>query len=78
MTSKKDKYTMLEDSFEQKYDELQDLLKDADDIYGTTIKNTKYRTYYLSVRVLVCHDCSKGVRPVRCRISFKRQQRLGS
>ncbi|WP_231545403.1 hypothetical protein [Lactobacillus delbrueckii] len=46
MTSKKDKYTMLEDSFEQKYDELQDLLKDADDIYGTTIKNTKYRTYY--------------------------------
>lgn len=34
---------MLEDSFEQKYDELQDLLKDADDIYGT---NTKYRTYY--------------------------------
>lgn len=46
MTSKKDKYTMLENSFEQKYDELQDLLKDADDIYGTTIKNTKYRTYY--------------------------------
>ncbi|MDF4030497.1 hypothetical protein P3S54_09385 [Lactobacillus delbrueckii] len=46
MTSKKDKYNMLEDSFEQKYDELQDLLKDADDIYGTTIKNTKYRIYY--------------------------------
>ena len=46
MTNRQDTFSMLEGDFEQKYDELQNLLKDADDIYGTTIKNNKYRTYY--------------------------------